>query len=515
MNKISTSDYIRRFALATTVVMLVASMTLGIAKQAFAISAARPQISFTFDDGESSGLTFAAPTLQKYGYTATEYVTTSCIGMTTAPNTCGAEPTATYMTWAQINQLRTTYGWEIGAHTVTHPLLASTSTEQPVKLTPAQVTAELKDSQDAITANTGVKPLAFASPYGDYDPAGTSVLAEVARYYTSHRGFADTGLNGFPYNNYLLTDIPVQGNVPVATVKSYIDQAITSKKWLILTFHHIVASGASTAEENYQYNVADLDAIAAYAQSKGIANTNITNGLVSNPSGGNLVTNSSFDTAISATTTDTTSWSTDAPATIKQDTANNGNAPSSTNSVSITSTGVATHLYSNTVAVAQKPYVVQGYVHTMQIGAVGELGFIIDEFDANGTYLGFQYKAAVLSTPNPLVRMFAFEYAPTVYATGVAVAKARLQVVAVANSALTATIDNVQWFAQDGSTTLVATATGAGGDINGDTKVDVLDLSTALANWNVVNATAAQGDVNGDKVVDVLDLSIILSNWSK
>lgn len=516
MNKITITDRLRRSAVLAMAVVFVASMVVGIAERAFAITAARPQISFTFDDAESSAYTLAAPALQKYGYTGTDYVTTGCVGMTTAPNTCGAEETATYMTWDQINQLRTVYGWEIGSHTVTHPLLATTSDDQPKKLTPDQVTHELKDSKDAITANTGVAPTAFASPYGDYDPAGTSILAEVAKYYTSHRGFADVGLNGFPYNNFLLADIPVQGNVPVATVQGYIDQAIASNKWLILTFHHIVPSGASKKEEDYQYNVADLEAIAAYAKSKGIANTNITDGLVTNPSGGNLVNDSSFDGAISATPTDTSTWSTDAPATIKKDTGNNGSAPSPTNSASITSTAATTHLFSNSVPVEQKPYVVQGYVHTFQIGAAGELGFIVDEYDANGNYLGFQYKQSLFSTPNPLVRMFGFEYTPTVYASGAVVAQARLQIVAVANSNLLTDIDNVQWFAQDGSTKPVVTdPASTGGDVNGDNVVDALDLSTVLSNWNAANATAAQGDVNGDHTIDALDLSTILSNWSK
>jgi peptidoglycan/xylan/chitin deacetylase (PgdA/CDA1 family) len=64
--------------------------------------------------------------------------------MTTVPNTCRADGTVPYMTWAETSSLRTTYGWELGAHTVTHPLLASTDPDdQPTKLTTAQVDAEL------------------------------------------------------------------------------------------------------------------------------------------------------------------------------------------------------------------------------------------------------------------------------------------------------------------------------------------------------------------------------------
>lgn len=48
------------------------------------------------------------------------------------------------------------------------------------------------------------------------------------------------------------------------------------------------------------------------------------------------------------------------------------------------------------------------------------------------------------------------------------------------------------------------------GDINGDTKVDVFDLSILLSRWNTSDIAA---DVNKDGTVNVFDLSILLSNW--
>jgi peptidoglycan/xylan/chitin deacetylase (PgdA/CDA1 family) len=55
----------------------------------------------------------------------------------------------------------------------------------------------------------------------------------------------------------------------------------------------------------------------------------------------------------------------------------------------------------------------------------------------------------------------------------------------------------------------------APGDLNGDDRVDALDLSTLLTNWNKNGMTAAQGDINNDGTVDALDLSTLLTNWSK
>lgn len=52
---------------------------------------------------------------------------------------------------------------------------------------------------------------------------------------------------------------------------------------------------------------------------------------------------------------------------------------------------------------------------------------------------------------------------------------------------------------------------GKTGDINGDGKVDVKDLSVLLVNWLQTGTVA---DLNKDGTVDVKDLSIILSNWN-
>lgn len=51
----------------------------------------------------------------------------------------------------------------------------------------------------------------------------------------------------------------------------------------------------------------------------------------------------------------------------------------------------------------------------------------------------------------------------------------------------------------------------ASADINGDTKINVLDLSILLSKWGTANTS---GDLNRDSTVDIIDLSILLSNWS-
>jgi peptidoglycan/xylan/chitin deacetylase (PgdA/CDA1 family) len=499
------------FSAAVLLTALAAPLTASVS----AATAPSAKVSFTFDDGEASAYTLAAPALQKYGYKGVDYVTTGCIGMTTVPNSCAADSDHAYMTWAQVSALKNTYGWEVAAHTVSHPLLATTSDDQPVALTKAQVIAELLNSKNAIATNTGVTPLNFASPYGDYQPDGHPVLAEVAKLYTSHRGFADIGYNVFPYNDYLLVDQPIQGNISVATAKTYIDQAVANKTWLILTFHHIVSGTASTSEENYEYSVANLEAIAAYAQSKGLAGTSITDGIASNV--GNLFTNPSFDSAIGAVTTDKTVWSTDDATRIKLDTASNGSYPSVTNSLAFASgTTVNTHLYSPAVPVSAKPYVIKSFVNLTKADATkGEVAFYVEEYNAAGALVGTQYKKAwsVFGSANPLVRQHAFEYTPSAGVTS-----ARLQVVFPVNSLETGFLDNIQMFAEDGTTTgpiVVPPVTGKAGDVNGDNIIDGYDLDPVLRNWAKTGQTKALGDLTGDGIVDGYDLDLVLRNWGK
>lgn len=436
---------------------MLASFIKPIAAAAVTLNVSRAaKVSFTFDDGLASSYTLAAPTLAKYGFAGTNYVTSGCIGMTAVPNNCAADNDVAYMSWANVSDLHTSYGWEIGSHTVNHPLLASTSEDQETALTVAQVTKELADSKAAIKANTGIEALAFASPYGDYNPSGNPVLSEVAKLYTSHRGFADTGYNVTPYNggalpadnyplnNYLIRTQQVQSGVSVADVKAYVDKAIADNSWLVLTFHEIKSRNASTDPEDYQYNNADLDLIAQYIKEKSVPVVTISDGL---PAGQNNLVNGSFDTALGSNPK--TEWNTDTATAFKNDTGNHGSYPGATNSISISATTVDAHLFSPIIIIdPTKNYILKIYVNITSIAAGDrkEIAFFIDEYDAAGNYLTTQYKKSIMAGDNPLVKDYVFEYTPTVN-TG----QARLQVNVTANSGVTGYLDSVEWYATDGT----------------------------------------------------------------
>lgn len=479
----------RHFVYAVLAALFLFGVMLALRQSAITHAAATnpaptAKISFTFDDGLASAVTQAKPTLAKYGLTGTSYVITKCIGMTTAPNTCHANTDARYMSWTQVKQLQAA-GWEIGSHTQTHPYLATSDATdgQPNVLTPAQVTTELAGSKADLAAQ-GITATAFSTPYGDYSNA---TLAQIAQYYTSHRGFADQNTNLWPYNDYLLNDMPVQAGVTVAQVKAKIDAAIAGKQWLILTMHDIAVNPSSNPDD-YQYSTANLDQIAAYVKTKQSAGlitpVNISQGLVTTDT--NLLPSSSFDGGI------TGGWTTDAPATIVSDNANNGSTPSPASSVKLTATTINSHLFSPTIAIdPNTTYMLKNFLKVTSITS-SVVGFYIDEYDGAGNWISGQYKNGESA---PFVESFNFTYKPT----STAVRKARLQVIVPANSGITAYIDNPQWFSLSTTTppvqtNLVANGTFDAGIASGWTTDDATHITANTANHgspaNPVNSVA-------------------------
>ncbi|MEJ0072609.1 MAG: polysaccharide deacetylase family protein [Candidatus Saccharibacteria bacterium] len=244
------------FGIATLALGTAATIGTSMASAAIATTAsttAMPLISFTFDDGIQSALTKAAPTLQKYGLTGTDYVITGCVGMTTTPNTCAADNDTKYMTWAQVQELQNTYHWEIGDHTADHSCMASDAAIDPddctntAPLTTAQLETELHGSQQTLAAN-GITATDLAWPYGDY---GNASLAVAAKYYSTTRGFADDDANNnYPYSDLVLHDQQFQAGAPtrswaicadmtVTGAETCIDNAITNHQWVVLVFHDI------------------------------------------------------------------------------------------------------------------------------------------------------------------------------------------------------------------------------------------------------------------------------------
>lgn len=477
-------------AMVTGLVAGVLSPVAAYANSPVFVSAAK--VSFTFDDGMASSI-LAAQTLQPFGYSATQYVATGCVqGVESTPG-CSLNPAYTYLTWDQVAQLQNIYGWEIGAHSVTHASLRTVDTPlDSIKYELYEGRAEL--------ARHGINAEAFAFPYGHYDDAS---LAEAAKLYSSIRRFEDSDNNLYPYNDNLIMIRGVQAGVTVATVKSYIDQAIANNYWLVLVFHEISPT-ASPDPEDYEYTPSELSQIAEYVKLKNVPVSNMTDGIATSAT--NLLPNGGFANGL------TEGWTTDDPAGIVADSANHGSYPEPANSIAITAAGGVgnTHLLSPLIAAGNSntAYVVKSYVNVITINS-GQLGYYIDEYDAAGAWISGQDKATVASVTADddfKVRALNFLYTPT----SAAVAYFRIEVVVGMGTGIQAYIDSFQLFPESA---IGGSPTNKEGDVNGDSAVDALDLSIVLSDWNIGGQTRAQGDLTGDGFVDALDLSTVLSKW--
>lgn len=116
-------------------------------------------VALTFDDGFANFAELAAPLLARHELPATVFVATEHVGGTNAwRGACAPDiPTMPLMDWSDLGRM-SDLGFRIGAHSRTHPHL----TELP----PAVLVDEIDGCADRIQRELGVRPNAFAYPYG-------------------------------------------------------------------------------------------------------------------------------------------------------------------------------------------------------------------------------------------------------------------------------------------------------------------------------------------------------------
>ncbi len=113
----------------------------------------------TFDDGMANNHEIALPILNEYGIRASVYVTIGFIDRSSpwiGPGGDGA-----MMSEPQLRDLAAA-GWELGAHTMTHPDLSTLDYEQ--------CRQEIQDSRIALEQIADVSVETFAYPFGRYGP---------------------------------------------------------------------------------------------------------------------------------------------------------------------------------------------------------------------------------------------------------------------------------------------------------------------------------------------------------
>ena len=118
-----------------------------------------PQHTFaiTFDDGYQTVYTNAFPVLQRYGMSATVFLTVGMNKDTNLPERLPSLENRTMLSWNEIREMHR-YGIDFGAHTLTHPDLT--------RLANPQLESEIYDSKAIIEDALGAHISSFSYPFG-------------------------------------------------------------------------------------------------------------------------------------------------------------------------------------------------------------------------------------------------------------------------------------------------------------------------------------------------------------
>lgn len=176
-------------------------------------------ISFCFDDGWKNHISVVAPILKKYDIKGTFYVMSN-------PSRKMLSEREGRLTFGDCKTLEKE-GHEIGSHSRTHKNLVLWFWNAK-----KEIFLSKKEFEDK-----GLIIQTFAYPYG-WANAYVAKLVRKAGFIGARAYLRHTPKNE-SLKNYLLPTKALVKNTNFDIVKSWIDQAIEKKEWLILTFHDV------------------------------------------------------------------------------------------------------------------------------------------------------------------------------------------------------------------------------------------------------------------------------------
>lgn len=124
----------------------------------------------TFDDGYADNHDVALPVLTKYGFRATVFMVSGGVGGSVSWASDGALRHRALLTAEQATELHAA-GFEIGAHSRTHPSLPSVA--------PDDRRQEIAGCRDDLERLLAAPVRTFAYPFGDYDPDVKRIVQEA------------------------------------------------------------------------------------------------------------------------------------------------------------------------------------------------------------------------------------------------------------------------------------------------------------------------------------------------
>lgn len=125
-------------------------------------------IAFTFDDGYESILTEAMPRFAKRNWPFTVFVSTDAIN----------KRYSGFMDWSDLRQIEAN-GGTIANHTGTHDHLVRRRQGESASAWQQRVIADIETSQTTLEKELDRPVRLFAWPYGEFDPALESIVAEL------------------------------------------------------------------------------------------------------------------------------------------------------------------------------------------------------------------------------------------------------------------------------------------------------------------------------------------------
>lgn len=158
----------------------------------------RPVI-ITFDDGYADYAVNVLPVMQQYGFKATVFIVSGCIGGTNTWDAAVGMPERRLLSWDEIRQINSN-GITIGSHTLTHRRL--------LKLTRVEALAEIQESKKSIEKQLGVPVRHFSYPYGETSESVASMVRQ-AGYLTACTTMS--GFNGADMNLFSLRRLDIYG----------------------------------------------------------------------------------------------------------------------------------------------------------------------------------------------------------------------------------------------------------------------------------------------------------------
>jgi peptidoglycan/xylan/chitin deacetylase (PgdA/CDA1 family) len=222
-------------------------------------------VSITCDDGLLTQYTIMREILSTHEMPATAQIIADVIGSGRSIDSRG------FMSLDQLHDLQTTYGWEIAAHA--YLLADHNAADGFASLTAEEAEADFAALRAWLSENGFRGGDQFAWPkgiyyeHGDlarkYFGSGTSVNGGFGPDRRAEAVWPHT-LDRFRVRRWSLSGL----SDTVGDIRTAIDQCVRDRTWLILCFHHLLASGSPSAGTDFR--ASDARTVIDYLAASGL-----------------------------------------------------------------------------------------------------------------------------------------------------------------------------------------------------------------------------------------------------